>query len=197
MNAFLSFLKSRDGIVALATIVLLAIVSHFGTPYNPWVNFAGRVGNILVFLYILWRAGGKLLADSIKNRRSGIEEEFASLEQRKSEAQTRLQDLEKHIANLDAERNAILDESKQQAATMRQSILAQAEADAKRIRDQATRAAEGELKTARENLRATLADEIVRTVEEVLKSRLASNEAEGMVNHTHLIDNALKKVVLH
>ncbi len=92
---------------------------------------------------------------------------------------------------------------------MRASIVAQAEADAERIREQASRAADSEAKAARDALRAQLADEIVLAVEEVLKTRLASSgrgsgkggdaeKDEGLAaGHARLIDNALKRVVLH
>ena len=54
MKALASFFLSRDGIVAVATLILLGVVSHFSDPYNPWINLLARVGNVCVFLYILW-----------------------------------------------------------------------------------------------------------------------------------------------
>lgn len=198
MNAFLSFLKSKDGLVAIGGIIVLGIVSHYGSPYNPWINLLARVGNILLFLYILWRVAGKKLGAFLSGRRASIAEEFDSLEKRKAETEQNLHDLEKRIANLDAERQAILEESKQQAQALRERMLAKAEEDANRIREQATRAAENESQAMRDGIREQIADDIVRAVEEMLKSRLATNaDKSGMTaGHAQLIDNALRKVVL-
>jgi len=51
--------------VAVATLILLGVVSHFSDPYNPWINLLARVGNVCVFLYILWRAAGKAIVDGL------------------------------------------------------------------------------------------------------------------------------------
>ncbi len=206
LNALFSFFKSRDGLVAIATVIVLGIVSHYGTPYNPWINLLARVGNILVFLYILWRVAGKSLVAAVAGRRAGIAEQMDSLNMRRQDAEEQLRVLEARIAGLDTEREAILEESRTQARALRESIIAAAEQDARRIREQASRAAENEVKAARDGLRSILADEIVGAVEEVLKGRLASSESRkgkgdadgGMAAvHMRLIDNALKKVVLH
>lgn len=209
MNALCSFFKSRDGLVAIGAIVLLGVVSHYGSPYNPWINLLARVGNIAIFLYILWRAAGRTFVAAMGARRTEIVETLDSMAQRKREAEERLRELETRISGLDAERQAILEESRKQAEALRATLLAQAEEDARRIREQALRAADSEAKTARDSLRARLSDEIVLAVEEVLKARLASPdrasgkggdaEKEGgmAAGHARLIDNALKRVVLH
>lgn len=72
MKALASFFLSRDGIVAVATLILLGVVSHFSDPYNPWINLLARVGNVCVFLYILWRAAGKAIVDGLSNRRAAM-----------------------------------------------------------------------------------------------------------------------------
>ena len=84
MKALASFFLSRDGIVAVATLILLGVVSHFSDPYNPWINLLARVGNVCVFLYILWRAAGKAIVDGLSSRRAAIVDELDSLAARKA-----------------------------------------------------------------------------------------------------------------
>ena len=72
MKALASFFLSRDGIVAVATLILLGVVSHFSDPYNPWINLLARVGNVCVFLYILWRAAGKAIVDGLSSRLASL-----------------------------------------------------------------------------------------------------------------------------
>lgn len=81
---------SKDGIVAVATLILLGVVSHYSDPYNPWINLLARVGNALVFLYILWRAAGKSLVAALTNRRAAIADEIETLAARKAEAEAQL-----------------------------------------------------------------------------------------------------------
>ena len=90
MKALASFFLSRDGIVAVATLILLGVVSHFSDPYNPWINLLARVGNVCVFLYILWRATGKAIVDGLSNRRAAIVDELDSLAVRKAAAEEQL-----------------------------------------------------------------------------------------------------------
>lgn len=191
MNALVSFFKSKDGLVAVATLVLLGIVSHYSDPYNAWINLLARVGNVCVFLYILWRAGGKAIVSSLSSRRANIAEELDSLARRKLEAEEQLRDLQSRIANLNAEREAILEESRVQGEALKASLVAEAQAEAEKIREQAARAADTETKGAVDALRNQIADEIIEAVEASLKERLNANK------HAKLIDNALEKVVLN
>ena len=58
--------------------------------YNPWINLLARVGNVCVFLYILWRAAGKAIVDGLSNRRAAIVDELDSLAVRKAAAEEQL-----------------------------------------------------------------------------------------------------------
>ena len=110
MKALASFFLSRDGIVAVATLILLGVVSHFSDPYNPWINLLARVGNVCVFLYILWRAAGKAIVDGLSNRRAAIVDELDSLAVRKAAAEEQLAAMIEKIDSLDAECETILKE---------------------------------------------------------------------------------------
>jgi len=180
LKALASFFLSRDGIVAVATLILLGVVSHFSDPYNPWINLLARVGNVCVFLYILWRAAGKAIVDGLSNRRAAIVDELDSLAVRKAAAEEQLAAMIEKIDSLDAE-----------CETIREALVADALEEAEKIRNAAHRAADSETKKAIEELRSQMADEIVQAVEATLKEKL------DMKKHVKLIDNALKKVVLN
>ena len=156
--------------MAVATLILLGVVSHFSDPYNPWINLLARVGNVCVFLYILWRAAGKAIVDGLSNRRAAIVDELDSL---------------------DAECETILKDSRARGEAIREALVADALEEAEKIRNAAHRAADSETKKAIEELRSQMADEIVQAVEATLKEKL------DMKKHVKLIDNALKKVVLN
>ena len=186
MKALASFFLSRDGIVAVATLILLGVVSHFSDPYNPWINLLARVGNVCVFLYILWRAAGKAIVDGLSNRRAAIVDELDSLAVRKAAAEEQLAAMIEKIDSLDAECETILKDSRARGEAIREALE-----EAEKIRNAAHRAADSETKKAIEELRSQMADEIVQAVEATLKEKL------DMKKHVKLIDNALKKVVLN
>ena len=190
MKALASFFLSRDGIVAVATLILLGVVSHFSDPYNPWINLLARVGNVCVFLYILWRAAGKAIVDGLSNRRAAIDE-LDSLAVRKAAAEEQLAAMIEKIDSLDAECETILKDSRARGEAIREALVADALEEAEKIRNAAHRAADSETKKAIEELRSQMADEIVQAVEATLKEKL------DMKKHVKLIDNALKKVVLN
>ena len=187
MKALASFFLSRDGIVAVATLILLGVVSHFSDPYNPWINLLARVGNVCVFLYILWRAAGKAIVDGLSN----IVDELDSLAVRKAAAEEQLAAMIEKIDSLDAECETILKDSRARGEAIREALVADALEEAEKIRNAAHRAADSETKKAIEELRSQMADEIVQAVEATLKEKL------DMKKHVKLIDNALKKVVLN
>ncbi len=191
MKALVSFFLSKDGIVAVATFILLGVVSHYSDPYNPWINLLARVGNACVFLYILWRAAGQAIVGGLGKRRAAIVEEIESLAARKAAAEEQLAAMIEKIDSLDAECETILKESRARGEVVRQTMVADALAEAEKIRSAAHRAVDSEMKKAIENLRNQMADEIVQSVEATL------NEQLDMKNHLKLIDNALKKVVLN
>ena len=191
LKALASFFLSRDGIVAVATLILLGVVSHFSDPYNPWINLLARVGNVCVFLYILWRAAGKAIVDGLSDRRAAIVDELDSLAVRKAAAEEQLAAMIEKIDSLDAECETILKDSRARGEAIREALVADALEEAEKIRNAAHRAADSETKKAIEELRSQMADEIVQAVEATLKEKL------DMKKHVKLIDNALKKVVLN
>ena len=177
--------------MAVATLILLGVVSHFSDPYNPWINLLARVGNVCFFLYILWRAAGKAIVDGLSNRRASIVDELDSLAVRKAAAEEQLAAMIEKIDSLDAECETILKDSRARGEAIREALVADALEEAEKIRNAAHRAADSETKKAIEELRSQMADEIVQAVEATLKEKL------DMKKHVKLIDNALKKVVLN
>ena len=145
--------------MAVATLILLGVVSHFSDPYNPWINLLARVGNVCVFLYILWRAAGKAIVDGLSNRRAAIVD---SLAVRKAAAEEQLAAMIEKIDSLDAECETILKDSRARGEAIREALVADALEEAEKIRNAAHRAADSETKKAIEELRSQMADEIVQ-----------------------------------
>lgn len=155
-----------------------------------WGDFTWRVVNLVLFVGILWYFVGGLTKRFLKGRRQTIKDTLDELEKRREEARAHLAAIEARIANLESERKAILEESKAQAARLKQNIVDEARRQAGQIVDQARRAAENEGRAMRDQVRATLADEIVEATEKALRGKLTEQD------HDRLIANSLDKVVL-
>jgi F-type H+-transporting ATPase subunit b len=112
------------------------------------------------------------------------------LASRKQEAEAHLAEVERQIADVEAECAKLLEEGRAQAERMKAAILADAENQAARIVEQAARNAEQEGKAELEAIRARMAETIVAELEKSLVERLDA------ATHQDLIDKSLTKVVL-
>ena len=179
------------GLALLGAADVLAAEEESAGGYNKWMNFFWRVLNFIIFFGILWHFAGKIVKNFFRGRRQGIQDTLDNLDVRREDAKKRLSEVEAHIARLDEERKAILDESRAQAEALKQSIIEEARRQAERIVAEARVTAESEGRTILSQVRSTMADEIVDAAEKLLRANL------GPADHDKLIANSLKKVVLH
>lgn len=176
--------------VMLLLLVATESMASEGHEYR-WGDFGYRVVNFILFFGILWYFTRKIITGYFKGRRANIQETFDGLDERRANAQKKLDEVESHIKNLEAERKAILDESRTQAEALKKTILDDAKRQAEQIVQQARMTAENEGRSILSQVRSTVADEIVDAAEKLLREKLGSAE------HKKLITNSLSKVVLH
>lgn len=181
----------------LAFTLIVVAVSLFCEPafasegHEPrWGDFAWRVVNLIIFCAILWYFTGKLIMRFFRNRKKTIQDTLTELEKRREDAKAKLAEIEKRIANLEKERQAILDESRSQAERLKQGIVDDAQRQADQIVQSAKRAAENEGQAMLNSVRATVANEIVEAATRALRGQLSEEE------HDRLIANSLDKVNL-
>ena len=178
-------------VVAALALLPQAAWADEGHAAPRWSDFGWRALNFVIFAGILWYFVGGLAKRFFRNRRQGIKDSLDGLEQRRAAAKAQLAEVETRIANLNAEREAILAESRAQAETLKQGIVEEAQRQAAQIVDQARLTAENEGRAVFAQVRAAIADEIVEATAKALSSRLTAEE------HEKLIANSLNKVVLH
>lgn len=176
--------------MAVGGLVLFGGVAYYNTENAP-INFVARVGNLAIFLYIIWRTAGDQIKNLFVGRRAAIANELEVLRQRKQDAEQSLAALQERIKNLASEQEAILMESRDQAEALKKVILERAEKQAAAIREQAERSASSQARQELLGLRAEMADKIAEAVEKALQERLTPER------HAKLVDKSLKKVVLH
>ena len=181
-------------VISLAALMVLLSVSGQALAAEEhvlaWDNFALRVLNVIIFIGIIWYAVGALIWKFFVGHKETVASELAELERLKNEAAEHLADVERRVAGVEQECEKLLSEGRSQAESLKAAILADAEKQAARILEQARRSAEQEGRSELDRIRAGLADEIIKAMEEGLTKRL------GEAEHQKLIDKSLIKVVL-
>jgi F-type H+-transporting ATPase subunit b len=162
-----------------------------GSSWAAWKDFGWRMLNFIIFVAIIYKFIGQRTKEFFSGRRQQISSELQDLEDRKADAEKRLQEVERSIANLEQERKEILDQAKQQGETIRQSIIAKANENAERIKEQAQVKASQEMQQMVDELREQMADQIIDSAQRIIASRLGKEEQDK------LIDEYLTKVVVN
>lgn len=183
--------KNLAFFMAILLALICAAPALAAEGHEPrWGDFTWRIVNLVIFCAILWYFTGNLCKRFFRNRKRNIQETLTDLEKRREDARSRLQEIETRIANLEAERKAILDESRAQAERLKKNIMEDARAQASRIVEQARLTAENEGRAMLDKVRETVADEIVDAAGKALRGKLTE------ADHDKLIANALDKVAL-
>ncbi|NJB68185.1 F-type H+-transporting ATPase subunit b [Desulfobaculum xiamenense] len=183
-----------------ALLLVLAVASvayaseaggaHGGHGLN-WKDFLLRVVNFVIFIGIIYKFAGKKIAELFVGRRKQIETQLADLADRREEAEKKLAEVEKNIANIEQEREAILAEFRAQGESLKASIIEAAKLNAEKITAQVKLTAEQERRAAIQSVRAEVAELVVEAAERLLTEKLSATE------HNKLVDDSLKKVVLN
>lgn len=158
---------------------------------NDWGNFAFRLINFVLFLGVLWWAAGKKIVGFFSSRRYNIKTELEELAKRKQEAEKKLSQVEQDIANVQTEREKIIQQYKEQGEALKASIVEKAEQQAEMLKRQAELSAEQDAKYALEKMREELAELIAQATEKALAKKLNKEE------HEKLIEKYLTKVVFN
>jgi len=152
--------------------------SEHGSSFPFWhaVNLALIVGVIFYFARNPIRT---FMAD----RRGGIEHGIEAAQRELASAEQRLAECQQRLATLDREIEEIRRSVREQAEGERTRLLADARAAAERIRRDAAIAVEQEGRSARDKLRAEVAELAVRLAGDALERQV------GDADHARLVDD--------
>ena len=154
-------------------------------------NYGLRMANFVIFCFLLYKFGGAKIKEFFVGRRDGIKQDLDDLQSRQAEAEKKLKEVESGIANMATEKQAILDQAKEQGEAIRVAIIEKAKKDAEALTEQAKRTASNEAQAAIDKIRAEMADMVVAAAEKVVAEKLSA------ADHDKLVDEYLTKVVLN
>ncbi len=153
--------------------------------YEEYLNIHGfefwKFLNLIVFLAILVYLLKKPVSEGFKAKREAIRADLIRAEEEKKAALDQLATTEAKLAQLEAEKSAVLEKAKAEAAAEKKRQLEATELEIKRLADQS----EGELarlsKQTMAELRRFSADESIRLAEQKLRSRIDSVKDANLV----------------
>ncbi|MFN2268245.1 MAG: F0F1 ATP synthase subunit B [Desulfonatronovibrio sp.] len=178
----------------LALLVAAAIVFNIVDPMSldPAIkNQVWRVINFVMFIAVLYYAGGKKLFTFFPGRSKEIESELNDLDSRREQAEAKLAQVEQSIASLEEEREKVIAQANAQGEALKAEIIAKAESAGEMIKQQAKVSAEQEAKFALEEIKADLAEKVTEAAEAMIKKKLKAED------HKALINDSLTRVVLN
>lgn len=157
----------------------------------PLERYIFRIINLIIFLAVIWKFAGSKIKDFFVGRRDGIKNELDDLQTRQADAEKKLKEVETGIANMAQEKQAILDQAKEQGEAIKEAIIAKAHKDAEALKEQAKRTAANEAQAAIETIRGEMADMVIEAAEKIVAEKLSAED------HDKLVDDYLTKVVLN
>jgi len=144
--------------------------------YNDYLNYPGfeiwKFVNLAIFIAILVYVLKRPLGDAFKAKRDAIRAELIRAEEEKKAALERLTAIEARLAQLETEKQTILDKAKEESEAERRRLTEQTRSDIARLREQADAEIARLAVQKRAELRRYSADESIRLAEQKLRSQI-------------------------
>ena len=165
------------------TIILLtAEAAHGGAEggfthfYNEYFNIPGfelwKFINLAIFIGLMVYLTRKPLSEAFTAKREQIRSELIKAEEERQAAVSRLTAAEAKLAQLETEKQNILEKARQEAEFEKKRLTEQSRLDAERLRQQAEAELARVQNQSRNELRRYSAEESIRLAEEKLRAQI-------------------------
>ncbi len=150
--------------------------SGFTKFYNEYLNIPGfeawKFVNLGLFVFLMVYLLKKPLGEAFKAKRDSIRAELIKAEEEKQAALAKLTTVEGKLAQLETEKENILQKAKDEAAFEKKRLADQTKADADRLRQQTEADLTRLSKLSQMELRRYSAEECIRLAEAKLRSQI-------------------------
>jgi len=169
----------------MLAILFLAAESGFTRFYENYLNIPGfeawKFINLAVFIAIMAYLVKKPLTDAFKARREAIRADLIRAEEEKQAALAKLTAAEAKLAQLESEKEAVLQKAKDEAAAEKKRVAAQTKLEVERLHEQAQSEIARLGHQSRAELRRFSAEESIRIATEKLKSQINADKDSRLV----------------
>jgi len=175
--------------VSKFTILFLSEAGHssggFTQFYNDYLNIPGfeiwKFVNLAIFIGIMVYLLRKPLGEKFKAQRDAIRAELIRAEEDKKAAVARLTAIEARLAQLENEKQTILERAKAESEDERRRLTEQTRAEIARLREQADAEIARLASQKKAGLRRFMADESIRLAEQKLRTQIGADTDERLV----------------
>jgi F-type H+-transporting ATPase subunit b len=172
-----------------ASILLLSETAAVGGSwshiYEEYLNIPGfeawKFLNLFVFLAIVFYLVKKPVSERFKNKREAIRAELIKAEEEKKAALVRLTDIEGRLAQLENEKEELMQKAKAEAAADKKRQAEETKLEIRRLEEQAQSEVSRLSNQTRAELRRFSAEESIRLAEEKLRARIDSSKDAKLV----------------
>jgi len=160
-------------------------LSGFMKFYDDYLNIPGfeiwKFVNLAIFIGILVYLLKKPLTENFKARRDAIRADLIRAEEEKKAAVARLTAIEGRLAQLEHERQTILERAKAESEDERRRLTEQTRAEIARLREHADAEIARLASQKKAGLRRFMADESIRLAEQKLRREIGADTDERLV----------------
>jgi F-type H+-transporting ATPase subunit b len=168
--------------IVLATGVALASGGEEKSSNEVLKEMAWQTANLALLLGVLFYFGRAPIREFFATRRSGIQTELSQAAELLAEAEQRNSELQRRLVDLNIEIDGIKSTAGQRAQDEAEHILADARATAERIRNDARAAMDQELRRAQTELREEAADLALELAAKKLKDEVSEGDRDRLVD---------------
>lgn len=147
----------------------------------PWGHFAASWVNFAIFLGILWKFALPPIQKYFAERRESLLENLNEAKRLREEAAARLAEYESKLDALDTERQALLDEYREQGEREKDRIIEDTTRQVEKLRVDAERVIEQEVKKAKAALEARAVEQAMKIAQEEAVKKLSSGGQNKLV----------------
>lgn len=145
---------------------------------NPWMDLLWKAVNFLVLAGIIYyfarKPVGNLMRGAAKESKDTLDEQ----RERAAGAEAEAAEQRRRIENLEADLQRMLNESREEARSEHERLVAEARNQSERIRHAVSTQVEQEFNKARKELQAELAQETVRLADTMIRERMDDRRRE-------------------
>ena len=179
------------GIVLVAAVAWAAGGGEEVDHKAMFIDFAWRILNFVILLYILYKLMWKKMKSFFAGRREGIQASLEEAEVVKADAEKKFKEYDEKIKKAEEEIQGISAMIKDQGEEEKKRIIADAERASVKMKEDAKARMEQELKKAKNELRLEASELAVQMAEDILKKKVTKEDHEGMVRE--YLDRMVKK----
>ncbi|MFH2012195.1 MAG: F0F1 ATP synthase subunit B [Pseudomonadota bacterium] len=140
-----------------------------------------KATNFIILVVLLYKLLANRVKDFFENRRSNIESAIKEAEKIKKQAETKHEELNLKLQNMDKEAEKIIEFFRKEGLAEKERIIENAKREAEKINKQAIQRIEQEAARAKLMIRKELADLIVKNASDLISKEQNDNDNERIV----------------